>query len=95
MRDTALRAGRQHGAVRHVPRCDPLVRRVRYLVCGAQSEDAQRIGFDEGPKPTEWVRSLEERGITVARGVCRDEAASVLRQYAEKGGVIYNSRQGG
>ena len=68
---------------------------VRYLVCGAQSEDAQRIGFDEGPKPVEWVRSLEERSITVARNVCRDEAASVLRQYAEEGGVIYNSSQGG
>ena len=68
---------------------------VRYLVCGARSEDAQRIGFDEGPKPAEWVRSLEERGITVARGVCRDEATSVLRQYTEEGGVICNSRQGG
>ena len=68
---------------------------VRYLVCGARSEDAQRIGFEEGPKPVEWVRSLEECSITVARNVCRDEAASVLRQYAEEGGVIYNSRQGG
>ena len=36
---------------------------VRYLVCGARSEDAQRIGFDEGPKPVEWVRSLEKRGM--------------------------------
>jgi hypothetical protein len=45
-------------------------------------------------KPAYWVRSLEERGITVERDVLRDEAASVLREYAEKGGEIYNSRRG-
>jgi len=67
---------------------------VRHLVCGARGEDAQSIGFDEGPKPDEWVRELEERGITVERDVCRNEAASVLRRYAEEGGVIYNGRRG-
>jgi hypothetical protein len=30
----------------------------------------------------------------VERDVLRDEAASVLREYAEKGGEIYNSRSG-
>ncbi len=67
---------------------------VRHLVCGARDEDAAEIGFDEGPKPAEWVKSLEERGITVVRDVCREEAASVLRQYAEMGGEIYNARRG-
>ncbi len=68
---------------------------VRHLVCGARSEDAERIGFDEGTKPPGWPRSLEERGITVMRDILRDEAASVLQQYAEEGGEIYDARQGG
>jgi tRNA(Arg) A34 adenosine deaminase TadA len=57
---------------------------VRHLVCGARGEDAEAVGFDEGTKPAEWVRSLDERGITVERDVLRDEAASVLREYAER-----------
>jgi tRNA(Arg) A34 adenosine deaminase TadA len=68
---------------------------VRRLACGARDEDARAIGFDEGPKMETWVSSLEQRGISVARDVCREEAAAVLREYAEKGGVIYNARQGG
>ncbi|MCA1688298.1 MAG: nucleoside deaminase, partial [Actinobacteria bacterium] len=67
---------------------------VKHLVCGARGEDAEEIGFDEGIKHDGWVSSLEERGITVERDVLRDEAASVLREYAEKGGEIYNSRRG-
>jgi tRNA(Arg) A34 adenosine deaminase TadA len=67
---------------------------VRHLVCGARDEDAERVGFDEGAKPSEWVPTLERRGITVQRDVLRKEAASVLREYAESGGDIYNARQG-
>jgi len=67
---------------------------VRHLVCGARDEDAERVGFDEGAKPSEWVPTLERRGITVQRDVLREEAASVLREYAESGGEIYNARQG-
>jgi tRNA(Arg) A34 adenosine deaminase TadA len=67
---------------------------VRHLVCAARDEDATRVGFDEGAKPAEWVPSLERRGITVERDVLREEAASVLREYAESGGEIYNARQG-
>ena len=67
---------------------------VRHLVCGARDEDAERVGFDEGAKPSEWVPTLERRGITVQRDVLREEAASVLREYAESGGDIYNARQG-
>ncbi len=68
---------------------------VRRLACGARDEDAVEIGFDEGPKPPEWARTLEARGISVQRDVLRDEAASVLREYAEEGGEIYNARRGG
>ena len=67
---------------------------VRHLVCAARDEDAARVGFDEGAKPAEWVPSLARRGITVERDVLRDEAASVLREYAEGGGEIYNARKG-
>jgi tRNA(Arg) A34 adenosine deaminase TadA len=67
---------------------------VRRLVCGARDEDARGIGFDEGPKLPDWASALEERGISVLRDVCREEAASVLRNYAEGGGEIYNARQG-
>ncbi len=48
----------------------------------------------EGPKVPDWVASLEQRGISVAQDVCRDEAAAVLRYYVESGGMIYNARQG-
>lgn len=65
---------------------------VRHLLCGARDEDAEAIGFDEGTKPPDWTRSLEERGISVTRDVLRDEAAAVLREYAASGGETYNSR---
>lgn len=64
---------------------------VSRLVCGARDEDARSIGFDEGPKLANWVEALEERGIAVVRDVLREEAAAVLREYAEAGGTIYNA----
>jgi tRNA(Arg) A34 adenosine deaminase TadA len=67
---------------------------VRRLVCGARDEDARAIGFDEGPKPADWPRQLEARGIRVVRDVLRDEARAVLDQYAQLGGTIYNGRAG-
>ncbi len=63
---------------------------VRRVVCGADRDDARRLGFDEGPVFPESYRYLERRGIQVVRGVLRDEAAEVLRRYREQGGVIYN-----
>jgi tRNA(Arg) A34 adenosine deaminase TadA len=65
---------------------------VRRLVCGARGEDAEKIGFDEGEKSSSWVEGLERRGISVVRDVCRDEAVTVLREYGESGGIIYNPR---
>ncbi len=67
---------------------------VRRLACGARDKDASEIGFDEGPKTADWVSSLERRGISVVRDVHRAEAAAVLQEYAERGGSIYNARQG-
>jgi len=67
---------------------------VRSLVCGARDEDARSVGFDEGAKRPDWVAALEERGIAVYRDVLRDDAATVLREYAAGGGVMYNGRKG-
>lgn len=66
---------------------------VRRLVCGATESDARSIGFDEGPRPTDWIGALEARGIDVATGVCRTEAREVLERYAAAGGEIYNARR--
>ncbi len=66
---------------------------VRQVVCGARDEDAREIGFDEGPKPQDWVPSLEKRGISVVQDVLREQAKAVLTEYCRKGGLIYNSRQ--
>jgi tRNA(Arg) A34 adenosine deaminase TadA len=67
---------------------------VRRVVCGAAGEDACAIGFDEGAKPTDWVGELHKREIAVVRGILREEATSVLQQYADLGGVIYNATGG-
>ena len=67
---------------------------VRRLVCGARTEDASRVGFDEGDKLPDWPDSLQRRGIVVTRDVCREEAAAVLHYYRGRGGKIYNGRGG-
>jgi tRNA(Arg) A34 adenosine deaminase TadA len=64
---------------------------IKRLVCGARGEDAQAIGFDEGPKPADWVKAFVDRGTEVQRDVLREEAAAVLREYVAAGGPIYNS----
>ncbi|MDZ7725356.1 MAG: hypothetical protein U5R06_21685 [candidate division KSB1 bacterium] len=63
---------------------------VRGLVYGAAKADVEAIGFDEGPKPADWIESLRERGVEVISGVLRDEAVRVLNTYARQNGVIYN-----
>ena len=63
---------------------------VTRVVCGARDEDARRIGFDEGPKPKDWAVALESRGISVMQDILRKQAAAVLTEYGERGGLIYN-----
>lgn len=67
---------------------------VKRIVCGARDEDARSVGFDEGDKPSEWIKSLEKRGIEVERDVCRKDAAQILSDYQRMGGLIYNSQSG-
>jgi tRNA(Arg) A34 adenosine deaminase TadA len=64
---------------------------VRRVVCGAAREDAARLAFDEGPVfPESWAY-LAARGVSVTRGVLRDDAREVLQRYRETGGLIYNA----
>ncbi len=65
---------------------------VSALLCGARSEDALAIGFDEGDKPANWAASLEKRGIRVELDLLRPEAVAVLQDYVSSGGEIYNPR---
>jgi tRNA(Arg) A34 adenosine deaminase TadA len=67
---------------------------VRRVVCGARREDAEQIGFDEGPKSLNWVSDLQQRGIAVMSDVGRSDAVRVLAEYSQHGGAIYNSREG-
>lgn len=54
---------------------------VKRLLCGSRDADVRAIGFDEGPKPINWVSQLERRGIEVERDVLRADAQAVLNQY--------------
>ena len=63
---------------------------IRGLVYGAKTPDVEAIGFDEGPKPENWIDILKERGIRVNGGLLRESAVQVLQDYAQAGGEIYN-----
>jgi len=63
---------------------------VKRVVYGAAREDASLLNFDEGPVFPESYRYLEDRGITIARNVLRDEARAVLQLYRAGSGTIYN-----
>ncbi len=67
---------------------------VRRLVYAAQEADARAVGFDEGPKHSDWAGELRRRGVAVAAGPLRAEAAAVLAAYRSAGGPIYNGRAG-
>jgi len=63
------------------------------LVSGAESADAEAIGFDEGPKVKDWVLALERRGMQIRTAVLRDQARQNLREYASSGGLIYGAKR--
>lgn len=67
---------------------------VRSLVCAARSDDVEAIGFDEGPRPENWIDELERRGIAVTTGLLRSAASALLRDYGICNGKIYNARCG-
>ena len=63
---------------------------VTRLVCGATREDAESLGFDEGPVFDESYSYLEQHGVEVVHGVRSKEAADVMQTYLDRGGPIYN-----
>ena len=64
---------------------------VTRIVAAADRLDASAIDFDEGPVFPESYAYLESRGITIVRGLLREEAADVLTFYRRSGGQIYNA----
>jgi tRNA(Arg) A34 adenosine deaminase TadA len=60
------------------------------LICAATKEDAEAIGFNEGPVFEASYEHLVAAGVKVKRQVLREAGAYVLKKYAETG-VIYNS----
>ena len=63
---------------------------VTRLVFAATRDDAHRLDFDEGPVFPESYEYLENRGISIVRGMLREEANEVFEIYRERGGLIYN-----
>ncbi len=61
------------------------------LLSGATSADAEAIGFDEGPKPSDWELALGRRGTRVKTAILRGEARQLLCDYSEAGGPIYGA----
>ncbi|OHB55222.1 MAG: tRNA-specific adenosine deaminase [Planctomycetes bacterium RBG_13_44_8b] len=61
------------------------------IICGARGEDTQKIGFDEGAKPVNWISQLESRGITVISDILRQKAIEILDEYKAAGGLIYKA----
>jgi tRNA(Arg) A34 adenosine deaminase TadA len=92
-------AGSPQTSYELVSSCDPcamclgavLWSGVSRLVTGADRDDATALSFEEGPVFPQSYAYLEARGVTVARGVLRQEAAAVLELYRRKGGQIYNA----
>ncbi len=63
---------------------------VRRVLCGASRDDAAQLGFDEGPVFPQSYQYLEARGVEFQLGVKREAAATVLEEYQQEGGKIYN-----
>ena len=65
---------------------------VSEMVCSATKDDAESIGFNEGPVFEESYKMLESIGMKVKRKVLRDKGAAVLKKYGETG-LIYNGAE--
>ncbi|NQD35739.1 nucleoside deaminase [Permianibacter sp. IMCC34836] len=63
---------------------------VRRIVIAARREDAQAIGFEEGPVFPASEQYLRERGMVIDHDVLRDEGRAVLQRYAELDRLRYN-----
>lgn len=66
---------------------------VHRVVTAAKDRDARSIGFDEGAKPDDWIKSLNGRGIEVIDNIEAHAARKVLQLYVQMNGDIYNAQQ--
>jgi tRNA(Arg) A34 adenosine deaminase TadA len=64
------------------------------LVAGTGPELAAITGFDEGPLPADWRGELSRRGVKFREGVLREQACAIFRDFAARGGFVYNGRRG-
>ncbi|MFP5330933.1 MAG: nucleoside deaminase [Acidimicrobiia bacterium] len=67
---------------------------VKLVLISARDEDARAVGFDEGPKMTDWKEQLAARGIEVRTDIAREAGARVLGDYVASGGRVYHGRSG-
>lgn len=68
---------------------------VRSLVIAGSGPELEAItGFDEGPVHPEWEHELARRGIELTNHVLTEEALQVYRDFAARGALVYNARQG-
>lgn len=63
---------------------------VRRIVIAARRDDAQDIGFEEGPVFPASEIYLRERGMVIEHDVMRAEGRAVLQRYAELDRLRYN-----
>lgn len=66
---------------------------VTRVVTSATGADAESIGFDEGPKPDDWIAALRARNIDVHAELLRTHGQRVLQQYKKNDGEIYNGHE--
>jgi len=53
---------------------------VKHVAAAAREEDINSLGFDEGPKPDDWIAALQQRGIRVSADVERKQAQAVYHR---------------
>ena len=63
---------------------------LRRVIFAARRDDAEALGFDEGPVFPDTFAYLRRRGVSVEAGPLREEARAVLANYRAAGGAIYN-----
>jgi tRNA(Arg) A34 adenosine deaminase TadA len=63
---------------------------VSRIVCAASRDQAETIGFDEGPVFDASWAYLADRGVEAVHGLLAAEAGAVLEAYAARGGLVYN-----
>lgn len=65
---------------------------VRQVIYGASDEDVRDIGFDEGPKASNWVSEFQMRGISVIPHIQKADAKRILTLYKNDQKIVYNGR---